>query len=354
MTYRELMEKQTKETSIAIDKQTFDIVASQKALAQTFETGFDRINGTLNMSFSEVSNQLGYMTATFSSGLGRIAHSLERMSNDICKRLDNPYLIAAHEQYTIARNRYSKGLFVEALESVGVALDKDKTYYMSWFLLGEIYLLGANEFGNVIDLDAAIDALKKALRYIHPDIGTNEEAGLIAARIWFYLGLARFNKYKDLSFQGQGVEAKTTIEEAVQAFEESYGYSKDILEARYNVARCKALMGNTKGALYDLEIVMTEDRNYCLKVFCDSDFDSMHDDCIKLIERMKHFAFVEAEIKYNKVKNLVENLESMGGSFTEAIPSKFIESIPYFDVLDYNVEFGSMLGRIETYYPDRS
>jgi len=76
MTYRELMEKQTKETSIAIDKQTFDIVASQQALAQTFETGFDRINGTLNMSFSEVSNRLGYMTTTFSSGLGGLLIAL--------------------------------------------------------------------------------------------------------------------------------------------------------------------------------------------------------------------------------------------------------------------------------------
>jgi len=321
----------------AIDTQTFAIVASSQALASSFGAGFDNVNNTLDMGFSSVSsqlggvssqlsgvsNQLGYMTAAFSVGFDRIADTLLRISKDICDKLDaihdianNPRLTEARELYRNAVVSCKKGFFEEAIEDLKAALEKNKTDYISWFLLGEVYLFGKGKFCNVIDFDASISALTSAAKYIDPEIAASAEAKLMASEIWFYLGLAKYNKYNDLKLQEQQAEAKTVLEGALQAYEEAFGLSQYMLEARYNGAKCKALAGNISGALTDLEAVITKDRNYCLKIFADSDFDFMKDDCYKLINQLKHRAFIEVELKYNGIKALVKELEALGGSFS--------------------------------------
>jgi hypothetical protein len=109
------------------------------------------------------------------------------------------------------------------------------------------------------------------------------------------------NKSNDLKFHKQEDEAKTALDGALQAFERSFGYSANMLEARYNAARCKVLMGNTAGALGDLETVIIADRNYCLKIFADSDFDPMQDDYNRLIEGLKMDVFPSVKADYAKI-----------------------------------------------------
>jgi len=365
----------------AIDAQTFAVVASSQALARSFGTGFDNVNNTLGMGFlgisgqldsvsnqlsgvstqlggvsgqlNGVSSQLGHMNAAFSAGLGRIADILQRISKDVCERLDeirdianNPRLTEARELYRSAVVSCNKSFYEEAIEDLKAALQKNKIDYISWFLLGEVYLFGKGKFCNVIDLDASIGALTSAAKYIDPEITASTEAMLMASEIYFYLGLAKYNKYKDLNLQGRQAEAKTILEDALQAFEEAYGFSQHMLEACYNVAKCKALAGNTSGALADLEAVMIKDRNYCLKVFADGDLDFFKNYSAQLIDQLKYRAFVKAEPKYSKINALVRKLETLGGFFSEPIP-QFTESLPYFDMLDCNAEFGSMIPRIE-------
>jgi len=345
----------------AIDTQTFAIVASSQALTRSFGVGFDSVNNMLDMGFSGVSNQLGgvsnqlgYMTASFSIGFDRITSTLQYISKDICDRLDaiqdivnNPRLTEARELYRSAVVHCNKGFFEEAVEDLKAALGKTKTDYISWFLLGEVYLFGKGKFCNVIDLDASIDALTSAAKYIDPEIATSTEATLMASEIWFYLGLAKYKKCNDLRLQGQKAEAKAIIEGALQAFEEAFGLSKNMLEARYNAAKCKALVGNAKGALADLHVAITKDRNYCLKMFADSDFNSIKDQCSQLVDQLKCHVFAEAEPKYNRIRTLVKELEELGGYCNESVPQELPESLPYFDILDYNAVFDSSIPRIE-------
>jgi len=344
----------------AIDEQTFAIVASSAALARTYKEGFDKVNKTLDMGFYGISNQLGHMTAAFSAGFDQVTDNLKQMSKEICDRLDaihdiarNPRLTEARELYRNAFVNYNKGFFEEALEDIKAAVEKNKTDYFSWFLQGKIYLFGASEFSNVIDLDMSIQALTSAAKYISPDINVNKDAKLMAAEIWFYLGFAKYNKSRDLNSQGREAEAKTILDEATAAFERSWGYSDNMLEARYFSSRCKALAGDVDGALSDLCTVITKDRNYCIKVFGDSDYDSMRDKYINLIERLKHDVFTEAKAKYDKIKILDGALASSGSSSGESIPAEFSESLPYFDILDYNVEFDNMLPRIVSLKQDK-
>jgi len=347
----------------AVNMQTFATVASSTALAKTFQTGLGAVNSSINRGFSDVNNSLGlgfsvmslqlrYMTSEVSAGFNNVATGINKMSLDICDRLDalqeiakSPLYTEFRELYRRAIANYNKGFFVDVITDLKTALEKNRTHYISWFMLGKTYLFGVNEFDNVIDLDQAIEALTSAARYINPDIGANAEAKALAAEIWFYLGVAKYNKHNDLKSQGKEADAKTVLEGALQAFERSCGYSESML-AHYNASKCKALTGNISGTLSDLEALILKDRNYCLTAFSDKDFSSMQNDCLKLIEQMKHRVFVKAEVKYSKIKKLVEELEALDGSFNESIP-QLAESLPYFDVLDCNNEFDDMIPRIE-------
>jgi tetratricopeptide (TPR) repeat protein len=380
------------------------------------------LNSTLETGFFGVSNQLGRMTAAFNAGLERLHGAVERMSADICGRLDamhdtlkNPLRTQARELYTRATERYTRGLFEEALKDVKAAVEKDETDYLSWILLGNVYLFGAGEFSNVVDLDKAIEALTNAAKYISPDIMTQEArtkeiyralepysgedlikemektggvpiweaqgiwdacggnteaisrrlAGLnipdrLAAEIYFYLALAKYYKSNDLTLGKAEGEAKPVLGSALQAFNRSLGYSDRMLESRYNSARCRTLLGDTEGALKDLEAAIKGDRNYALKVLADSDFDGLSKDVIALMERIRNETYLKAKDALETLRARLADTVFLGGTFSdmiqkmasEWIPQSLGAELPYFDLLNVYGRLQTMLAWLTMeYYP---
>jgi tetratricopeptide (TPR) repeat protein len=354
----------------AIHNQTFAIIASQAALARTFQQGFDKVNNTLDMGFSGISNQLGSMTAAFSSGIDRVCDNIKKMSKDICDRLDaihdivnNPLLTQSRELYRRSVINYNKGFYEEALEDIKTAVEKNKTDYISWFLLGKLYLFGASEFSNIINLEKAVEALTNAAKYNKPDITTSEDGRLMAAEIYFYIGLANYNLFNDLYFRKLEDEAKTAIAESLKAYEQSWNYSENMLEALYNIARCKAIMGKTEDALKDIETVINGDRGYCVKITDDSDFASISDSIFKLIEKLKNEMYPKAKADFDTLKQKLDVTVFLGGFFANMVkklvedwvPETFTENLTYYDVRDGYEMFSVILGylNIEEYPCDR-
>jgi tetratricopeptide (TPR) repeat protein len=333
----------------SIKAQTLAIVASQAALAHTFNQGFDRLNNTLDMGFAGVTTQLGEMTAAFNMGFANVERKIEKMGVDICARLDalhdilnNPLLTQSRELYRRAAANYNKGFFEEALEDINAAVEKNKTDFISWFLMGKIYLFGAGEFSNVIDLKKAAEALTQGAKYISPDIDVNDEARLMAAEIWFYNGFARYNKFNDLNYNKRESEAMKIIPAALSAFERSYQYSNNMLEALYNIARCNAILGNTDMAIRHLENLIKKNREYAIKVFDDSDFESISGQVEALIIQMKNDIYREAKAEYDKINNQLVEINNLKGTLSDEqmdflsknLPGEFSENLPYFDIQD--------------------
>jgi hypothetical protein len=94
----------------SIKAQTYAIVASQAVLARTFEQGFDKINNTLDMGFAGISDQLGTMTASFSLGLAGVERSIEKMTKEICDRLDKIHNIVKNPLLTQSRELYRRAI----------------------------------------------------------------------------------------------------------------------------------------------------------------------------------------------------------------------------------------------------
>jgi tetratricopeptide (TPR) repeat protein len=209
----EELRKQTmiaNETAAHLEGMHTDLIASQAAIKQTLQQGLSGVSNQLNQGFSNVSRELGQMTAAFAFGLNQIsdglnvmAHSLNFMSDAMCKRLDalhnianNPLLTQAQELYRMALVNYNKGFFEEALDNVKQAIEKYKTDYMSWFLLGHIYAFGQGEFSNVINLEQAIDAFTQAAKYNSPNVTASQDARLLASEIYYYWGTAQYLQSK--------------------------------------------------------------------------------------------------------------------------------------------------------------
>ena len=315
-------------------------------LDNTLKAGFADVSNQLQSGFSDVSRQVGVMSANMSMAFAALNRAVQESAQALCDRLDtmnnilsNPSLTKTRELYRRAVVSYDKGFYEEAKNDLLEALASNKTDYISWFLLGKTYLFGASEFSNVIDLDAAVDALKNTVKFITPDARKQEDARALAAEMCFYLGLAQQNRAIDALRAKNEAEGRGYLEQAGTSYGQSWDYSDKMLEARYNRARCKALLGDAPGAIADLEALVLADRNYCVKVCADYDFAGIKEPFAALIKKLKNAALIPAQKDYERLKALLAELAALGGTTAVTAPASFTEELPYFDVLDYAGDF---------------
>lgn len=260
----------------AIHESTYEIVASQQRLANTFSHGFSAVNNTLNFGFELVGNKIDVLSEDVSSKLDEI--------QDI---LNNPRLTQSRELYREALRSYTRGFYEEALADCLGAIEKNKTDYISWYLLGLIYLYGAGENSNVINLDKAEEALTNAAKYIKPDIPKSNEAKLLASDIYYNLGFSRLAKSNDYLIENKVDDSNTKLLEAEEASSMAYQLSQENLLARYEQAKELHFLGKDDETIKLLEELIRKNKNFAIKAINDKNFESIWSDIKKLIERLK-------------------------------------------------------------------
>jgi len=329
-------------------------------VANQLQSGFSGVSNQLLSGFSNVSRQIGVMGANMSMAFAALNTSVQESAQAICDRLDtmndiinNPSLTKTRELYRRASVNYDKGYFEEARDDLLDALASNKTDYISWFLLGKTYLFGAGEFSNVIDLDKAVEALKNTVKYITADARKQEEARSLAAEMCFFLGLAQQTKAMDSLHARNEADCRNYLEQADGSYSQSWDYSAKMLEARYNRARCKALLGDVQGAIADLETVVLQDRNYCVKVCADNDFSNIGEQFAALIKKLKEAVYIPAKKDYDHMNAMLSKLASLDGTTAVTVPATFTEECPYFNVLDYAEDFKRIIPIAEKDLADR-
>ncbi len=280
-----------------IRKSTYAIVASQAMLAQTFQHGFNSINNTLEIGFDRMSAQMS-----------DIADAISAMSDKICSKLDeihdivnNPLLTQSRELYRRALTNFEKGYYEEALEDIKAAVEKNKTDFISWNLLGQIYLFGAGKFSNVINLDEAENAFFNAAKYIDADIGQSEEADKLASEIYYYLGYTRLIKSNDMLVESKIDESNKKLIEAESASGRAYQISKENILAGYEQAKELHFLGKDDEALNIIEAIIRAESAFALKASNDKNFESMWDKIDSLIERLRDEVAEKAREKARKI-----------------------------------------------------
>ena len=260
----------------AIHESTYEIVASQQMLANTFNHGFNSVNNTINLGFGLVGNKIDVLSEDVSSKLDEI--------QDI---LNNPRLTQSRELYREALRSYKRGFYEEALADCLGAIEKNKTDYISWYLLGLIYLYGAGENSNVINLDKAEEAFTNAAKYIKPDIAKSDEAKLFASDIYYNLGFSRLAKSNDYLIENKIDDSNTKLLESEEASRMSYQLSNENLIAGYEHAKELHFLGKDDESIKLLEELIRKEKTFALKAINDKNFESIWSDIEQLIEKLK-------------------------------------------------------------------
>lgn len=331
----------------SINQNTLALVASTAVLKNTFQEGFDSINNTLDLGFAGVNESIGMMSASMSAGFSSLSASIDYWEERICDKLDeihdivnNPLLTASRELYRRAEKNVSKKFYEEAVEDLISAIEKNKTDYISWGLLGKVYLFGVSEFSNTINVPKAIEALTNACKYVTPDIDEAEEASKIASEFYFYLGFANYVLANENRLEGKTNESQDCLEASIKANAKSYALSDSMLEARYNKSRAHSLLGQKTEALDCIKKSIQADALYSIKALNDDDFASIKSDIENIITELRDELYADMN---QKISYILENYCFYNSNYAQS-KKKMLEkaqsltpSTPYLDlVIEYS------------------
>jgi tetratricopeptide (TPR) repeat protein len=360
--------KQSKKEQVeAIERTGNAMIASQIASTAVLHRDFEKLGYVVetrldgvSKGLGAVSRQIGQMGAAMNMGFARLESAVQKSSEEVCRRLDkisdflqNKNQTEAREYYTRALTNYNKGFYTEALKYINEALQIINEDYISWFLMGKIYLFGAGEFSVVVDLDKAINALEQAEKYIRPDSRTIAEAKLLASEILFYLAMAKEIKAYNLLYDGNEKESVKLLPMATQNYSASYTCSESMLDAKYNEARCYIAMKNTGEAIKCLEVIIKKDPLYSLKVALDSDFNSIQSDFTRLMEKLRSELYPKAQELWSTYPQTAAVAKKWGISVN---PPEVVRSLgdidtvprgtPYLDMVEFYNQLSEFLNEL--------
>ena len=307
----------------SLNQNTYAIAASSLLLSETFNKGFDTINNTLDLGFAGVQNSLGSMSASMTAGFDRLQKSMDYWGNEICEKLDaihdivnNPLLTASRELFRRATSNASKQFYEEALEDIKGAVEKNKTDYISWGLMGKIYLFGVSEFSNVVDVPKALEAFTNACKYISPDVDESDEAKKMAAEFYFYAGYANYILSNESRLENKTDDVTKYLQASATANAKSFALSDTMLEAAYNQARALVLSEQKDKAFLILEKIIRIDGLYSIKALGDADFKNVESNIVEIIKKLRDECQSKAKDFINDFQN---NYVLIGGHYCEQI-----------------------------------
>jgi len=293
------------------------IVKTNIASTQVLHNGLRAINdsiNSLNNGVYNLSRQVGSMNSDMNMWFARLDSNIMQSIKEICDRQDaitdilkNPRRTQARELYYMALPNLLNELYEEALADLLKAVDLHKTDCYSWFFIGLTYLIGKNKDYNVVNLDASIEALVKAARYVQPAAKTEQKAKLMAAEIYFFLGLSQ--QIKAMVELREKKEYKSLLEQARDSYLQSWQYSPDMLEARYNRSRCNLLLNNVKEAMKELGEIILKDPKYCKKAENDNDFALAPKALRSLFNNIKVKVYPEAKTYFDRIEKIKNKIQ---------------------------------------------
>jgi len=326
--YLDEVVKQMKEDGMvirhAIPDDVYQIVASNEALKNEFGEEFDELNGTLNWNlcrFKDAIADAGIsiedLRANFNYGIVLAVERLQmqnRALDNILDQLDaihgtfkNPTLAKAREFYRIGCKRLANGLLDRALESFHRSEEICKDDFFTQFQLGKLYLYGKDENTDIVDLMEAEKHFQLAIRCGKAEIGQLSWMDRWTGEALLHASIACYAQAGDHQVKGRVQEARKKMEEAAQLAQEATAIYPQLSEGYYHHAKFSALLGNIAQAIPSLKQAILADRNYCIKVQMDRDFDGMRTQVHNLFETLRKKAGQDAMDELQKVKKFLSD-----------------------------------------------
>jgi len=329
------IKKSGSEVSYEISEQTRQVVASDQALARLQESelrelstlsegissvgrqvdglagGIDRLRGTVAEGLGVVGQKLDILTdgierlgAQFQWGLALLieqARVQSHLLNGMLERLDaihrtleTPTLTQAREFYRIGSDRLKKGLIDKALGSFLESEGKNDADFLTQFSLGTLYLYGYNDDCSVLDLQKAQKHFRDAARYAKAEIPFLPEARRYCGEAYLHASIAYYVDAKAKQQSGDTSSSALCLRETVTLAEKASAVCPELTEALFQAAKASALLGDASATVDRLAAVIPTDRNYCLKVDNDPDFNPARHAIAHLFSSLRNETRVKA------------------------------------------------------------
>ncbi len=301
----------------AISDSTRRMVASNEALERSFGAGFDRVNGTLEWGFDRVAGEIGALRSEFTYGMGLLHDQLliaNQALSGILNRLDEIHETLKHPLLTQARElskrgfeRLQRGLLPEALKDLHDSAEKNETDFVVQHHIGKLYLYGRNEMDSVIDLPKAERHLRLAARYAQSEMRGLPDAAKLCGEAYLHASIACYAQSNDRLLTDGAADETAPLREMLELARKSTEVYPQMPDAFYHHARYAALLGDGETCTQSLKRAILMERNYCLKVDADRDFDGARDKVEALKEILYNEAKGQATRVFEPVKKLLED-----------------------------------------------
>lgn len=281
------------------------LIASNEILAETFGSGFNRINGTLEWGFGRleyamqnVESAIDSLHSMLDDRLGHMLHYMEiqiMLQKGIWKELRIPDF-KKEQRYYIQKgyDLYLDRLVEPALKSLlqAEASEEDFSEFRVLETIGHIYI-GESECYNA---EKALDYFIRAARFAEPERKNPKKAAEYYMHAsWAAYLLRNFNK-------------------AIELVQKSINLNPRLSRSHYFLAKYNACLCNTDNSVNALEKAIRFDRNYCILVDIDGDFNNVRDGVLLAFDKLKNDAKIRAKQALDNADQPLNDLEVWGAA----------------------------------------
>lgn len=300
---------QVKETGerlrYTISEETKNLIASNEILAETFGSGFNKVNGTLEWGFGRleyamqnVESAIDSLHSMLDDRLGHMLHYMEiqiMLQKGIWKELRIPDF-KKEQRYYIQKgyDLYLDRLVEPALKSLlqAEASEEDFSEYKVLETIGHIYV-GESECYNA---EKALDYFIRAARFAEPERKNPKKAAEYYMHAsWAAYLLRNFSK-------------------AIELVQKSINLNPQLSRSHYFLAKYNACLRNTDNSVNALEKAIRFDRNYCILVDIDGDFNNVRDGVLLSFDKLKNDAKIRAKQALDNANRPLDDLKAWGAA----------------------------------------
>ncbi len=273
------------------------IIASNKQIADTVNTGFDRVVCATNEGFNRISHDLEEITTTIEDLHSSFNYHFEALiqQNELQNELLSDLISIAKIRYeTEVRELYDNGVkmlqqgsmtYAKELFEDSIKIKTGKYFFPSNYRLGRIYLGAKDKEENLTDLKKALFYLSTAHELAGGRYRVDSNFKPVFADCKFFLSLAYY-----FQLIGKFDKTDTTkidlLSKAKEYCEEAIELNPNLSQAYYHLAKYYAYEGNIEKMLSYLKSAMDIEGGYAIEVHNDGVFKGYLKEIDKLIEKM--------------------------------------------------------------------
>ncbi len=322
--------------TVSIAQSTKEISKGTEQLrgdVQRLGSDMQRLGSDMQHALGDVNRGIAELGAQFNYGMSMLASQMQAQQDqnmeiiyrlgNIEELLSNPDGTKAKEWVDKGVDYLSKNLLEEALDAFQRSSEVVKANFLTHYYIGKLYLFGADEDENIIDIDKAISSFGYAIKLGKGEIQKSGDITPLLVEVFFNHGVAYYVKGLE---SDEKDSSRELFEKAADSFETALQYQsskKDAsfgiapFEIRYHLAKIMSLLENKEKAVEHLEYAIKEDKGYIDKAYADDDLSPVYADIPAIIFRQYK---IEERINntLKEAANWLDREVEKGSKFSEA------------------------------------